>query len=164
MDTMKPSDSQIQIIHATSRANPTYSQSVFLAGSTAKTDTADWRIAVSDSLADLPLTVFNPFRADWGRDWTDLACRPYREQIEWELDMQERADVVLVYLHPVTDAPVSMLELGLCVRSGKAVVCVPEGFRSRANVLLVCAKFEVEVVEGIEGFRGAVLRKLGMED
>jgi hypothetical protein len=39
-----------------------------------------------------------------------------------------------MYLAPGTQSPVSLLELGLCARSGKLKVGCPEGFWRRGNV------------------------------
>ncbi|KAJ6545564.1 hypothetical protein B0H19DRAFT_1167988 [Mycena capillaripes] len=52
----------------------------------------------------------------------------FKEQVDWELDSQDRADFIAMFFHPYTKAPVSLLELGLYAPSGKMVVCCPEGF------------------------------------
>jgi hypothetical protein len=46
-----------------------------------------------------------------------------------ELDKQDEADIVIVCLHPASEAHVSLLELGLCPRTpGKAIVLCLEGY------------------------------------
>ena len=153
---------QSQVIYAPSEETPRGLKSVFLAGTTTKVDPTDWREALSASLADAPVTIYNPHRADWDSSWReDVDFAPYREQVEWELEKQDVADVVVVYFHPATQAPVSLLELGLCARvPGKAVVVCPEGFWKRGNVQVVCRRFGIELVDGVEGLKEAVLRRL----
>jgi hypothetical protein len=151
-----------QVIYAPSTETPRGLKSVFLAGTTSKVDAADWRETLSTSLRDSPITIFNPYRADWDSTWReDISFAPYREQVEWELSRQDEADIVVVYFHPATQAPVSLLELGLCARvPGKAIVVCPEGYWKRGNVQIVCQKLGVEMVESVDGLKEAILRKL----
>lgn len=77
----------------------------------------------------------------------------------------EAADVVAVYFNPATKAPVTLLELGLCVGAkgygrGKVVVACPEEYWKRGNVLAVCAKFGVKVVGSVGELAGEVERAL----
>ncbi|AEO58647.1 hypothetical protein MYCTH_53171 [Thermothelomyces thermophilus ATCC 42464] len=161
-------DQRAQIIRAPSRPAITGKVAVFLAGTTTGTTAAaaaagaDWRETVTLAVSHLPVTVLNPLRPDWDGSWReDPSFAPFREQIEWELDMQERADLVVVYLGPGTDAPVSLLELGLCARSGKAVVvaCYP-GYRKRGNVQIVCRWFGLEYVDGEDDLAGRVVKRI----
>ncbi len=113
-------------------------------------------------LSEAGITIYNPHRADWDSTWReDVNFAPYREQVDWELDKQEKADVVVVYFHPATQAPISLLELGLCARTpGKAIVFCPEGYWKRGNVQIVCRKFDIEMVGSIEGLRNAIVKRL----
>jgi hypothetical protein len=63
--------------------------------------------------------------------------------VEWELDMLDAADIVVMYLAAGTKSPISLLELGLYARSGKLKVCCPEGFWRRGNVEVVCRRYRV---------------------
>lgn len=125
--------------------------------------------------AGRPLTVYDPRRPDWGADWrNDAACAPFAEQTAWELARAEAADVVVFYFGAATDAPVSLLELGLAVgrryggvRPGggggpgaAVVVCVDPAYRKRGNVQMVCQRYGVELVEDFDELAGAVARKL----
>lgn len=151
-----------QIIHAPSEEAPRGLKSVFLAGTTSKVDAADWREALSSSLSAHPVTIYNPLRADWDSTWReDIDFAPYREQVLWELDKQARADLVVVYFHPATQAPVSLLEFGLSARvPGKVIAVCPEGYWKRGNVQVVCQKFGVEMLDDIGELGGAVVKKL----
>jgi len=57
--------------------------------------------------------------------------------------MLDAADIVVMYLAPGTKAPISLLELGLCARTGKLRVCCPEGFWRRGNVEMVCERYQI---------------------
>ena len=151
-----------QVIYAPSDEAPRGVKSVFLAGTTSKVDPSDWRENLSTSLSDVPVTIYNPFRADWDSSWCeDINFAPYREQVEWELEKQDKADIVVFYFHPATQAPVSLLELGICARvPGKAIVACPEGYWKRGNVQIVCKKFGVEIVENVDGLREAIVKRL----
>jgi hypothetical protein len=151
-----------QIIYAPSDTTPRGVKSIFLAGPTSKVDPQDWREELSTSLFDAPVTIFNPYRPDWDSSWReDISFAPYRQQVEWELEKQDQADIVVVFFHPATQAPISLLELGLCARvSGKAIVVCPEGYWKRGNVQIVCNKFGIEMVDDVSGLKEAILKRL----
>ncbi|KAI1656430.1 hypothetical protein F4813DRAFT_135134 [Daldinia decipiens] len=151
-----------QIILAPSRVDHNGIMSIFLAGTTTKTDdTRDWREVLTESLADLPLTIINPYRLDWDSSWReDITCEPFREQVEWELDMQEKAHIVVIFFHPVTEAPISLLELGLCARAKKAIVVCPEGYKKRGNVQIICQRYGLEIAENFDTLKEAILKRL----
>lgn len=132
-----------QVIYAPSEEPIRGVKSVFLAGTTSKVDKHDWRESLSSSLSNLPITIYNPYRADWDSTWhEDVDFAPYREQVLWELAKQALADLVVVYFHPATQAPVSLLEFGLSAQiPGKVIAVYPRGYWKRGNVEIVCQKF-----------------------
>jgi hypothetical protein len=115
---------------------------VFLAGSIEMGQAEQWQQRIVDALSEAgDLVILNPRRDDWDDSWEQRADDPqFSEQVSWELDMLDAADVVVMYLAPGTKSPVSLLELGLCARSGKLRVCCPEGFWRRGNVEMVCRR------------------------
>lgn len=127
---------------------------VFLAGTTtkAKKEPFSWRDPVIEALRDFPVTIFNPFRPDWDSTWREeLTCDLFVEQTNWELDRQQDADITVVYFQPGTDAPISLLELGLRAGSGrKAIVGCPEGYSKRGNVQIVCRRFGIICVPTLQ--------------
>ncbi|KAB8227716.1 nucleoside 2-deoxyribosyltransferase domain-containing protein [Aspergillus alliaceus] len=153
-----------QIIYPPSDEAPRGVKSVFLAGTTSKVDTSDWRETLSNSLSDVPITIYNPFCAGWDSSWhEDIDFTPYREQVEWELEKQDKADIVVTYFHPASQAPISLLEFGLCARvPGKAIVVCPEGYWKRGNVQIVCKKFGVEMIENVDELREAIVKRLSV--
>jgi len=132
---------------------------IFLAGSIDDGRAEPWQAAVVSALADLPGTLLNPRRDDWDSSWRQSMEDPrFREQVEWELDGQERADVIAFYFAPGSKAPISLLELGLFApaggegRGGEPVVCCPEGYWRRGNVEVVCARYGVELLASLDAW------------
>ncbi len=120
--------------------------SVFLAGSIEMGVAEDWQAKVSAALAPLDVLVLNPRRANWDSSWAQTIDNPpFREQVEWELDALDAADVVLMYFDPATKSPITLLELGIHAATNpeKMIVCCPTGFWRKGNVDIVCARYGV---------------------
>jgi len=100
---------------------------------------------VARELSDVPnLTILNPRRDDCDDSWfQSIHDTQFRQQVEWEIAAQEMADVIFMYFAPDTKAPITLLELGLFARSGKLVVCCPDGYWRKGNVEVVCHRFGV---------------------
>jgi hypothetical protein len=126
-------------------------RSLFLAGSIEMNDAPRWQDGLIEALADTELVVLNPRRDAWDSSWEQRArCEPFREQVEWELEGLERAHMVCFYFAPATKSPISLLELGLLARSGRAIVCCPEAFWRRGNVEVVCERYGIGLVESLD--------------
>jgi hypothetical protein len=135
---------------------------LFLAGSIDLGTAPDWQRALGMTLLDIPrLLILDPRRDEWDQSWAqskdDLNLRG---QVEWELDGLELADVIAYYFAPGSKSPVTMIELGLHARAGKAVVCCPEGFWRKGNVDIVCERYGVEQVDNLDSLAAAVRRRL----
>ncbi|KAK1722239.1 hypothetical protein CaCOL14_005880 [Colletotrichum acutatum] len=148
-----------RVIHPLMRDMTIHEKTIFLAGTTSK---RDWRKDVADSLAHLPVVIFDPFRPDWDSTWKeDISDERFSNQVKWELDMQERADIIVVYFEPETEGHISLLELGLCARSkGKVIVACPEGYKKRGNVQVVCSRYEIPFVESYEELMWKLVQEL----
>ncbi|KAI0859351.1 hypothetical protein F4860DRAFT_515997 [Xylaria cubensis] len=153
-----------QIIRAPSEEPVTGTKSIFLAGTTTAVGNVDWREKLSASLSEYPITMFNPNRPDWDSTWReDITFDPYREQVMWELDKQAKADLVVVYFHPATLAPISLLEFGLSAQvQGKVIAIAPKGYAKRGNVQIVCQKFGIEFLETIDNLHEIIINKLSL--
>jgi hypothetical protein len=132
-------------------------RSVFLAGSIEMGLAAPWQAEVEAALADAKVTIWNPRRDDWDSSWAQsIEDARFREQVEWELAAQEQADLIVMYFAPATKAPITLLELGLFARSGKLVVCCPEGYFRKGNVDVVCRRYGVPMVADLAALIAAV--------
>ncbi len=136
-------------------------RSVFLAGSIEMGRAEAWQAEFELALADLPVAVLNPRRDEWDAAWEQAINNPlFRGQVEWELEGLERASVVAMYFAPTTQAPITLLELGLLARSGKLIVCCPPGFWRRGNVEVVCNRYQIPLVAELPDLVQAVRERL----
>jgi len=126
--------------------------SVFLAGSIEMGTAENWQDKVIDGLSIHHRIAFlNPRRDDWDSTWTqDLNNPQFYDQVTWELNMLNKADIIVMYFDPNTKSPISLLELGLYAGSGKLIVCCPDGFWRKGNVDIVCQRFNIPVFTNIE--------------
>ncbi len=126
-------------------------RSVFLAGSIDMGNTTDWQHDLANSLHAEQGVLLNPRRHQWDASWpTDATSPIFNEQVQWELSAMEAADLVVFYFHPGSQAPVTLLELGLTARTGKARVCCPNGYWRKGNVDVVCSKYQIPDVASID--------------
>src|ERR1035437_6205106 len=89
-----------------------YFKKVFLAGSIEQGKAEDWQKRVIKELADQPIIFLNPRREEWDASWKQEITNPkFKEQVTWELDGLEIADVIIIYFDPTTKSPISLLEL-----------------------------------------------------
>lgn len=118
--------------------------SVFLAGGIS--GTRDWQRAVVAQLADLPLALINPRRANY--PWDDPSAAA--AQIEWEFRHLRRATAVLFWFPPETLCPIALFELGgrVLVPQQPLFVGVDPGYARRLDVevQLRLARPEVRLV------------------
>jgi Nucleoside 2-deoxyribosyltransferase like len=115
---------------------------VFLAGGI--TDCPDWQQEARELLADWPGVILNPRRRDFPINDPDAAT----EQVAWEFDHLERADVVLFWFPPSSSPqPIALYELGRHAALDKllAVGTDPEYLR-RADVLLQLRHARPEII------------------
>lgn len=134
---------------------------VFLGGSIDMGSATDWQADLIKALADENVVILNPRRPDWNPAWKPEASEPeFRRQVEWELGALESADVIVMYLAPGTQSPVSLLELGLHARDGKLVVLCPDGFWRKGNVDITAARYGVTQVATMEELLAAVRQRI----
>jgi hypothetical protein len=134
---------------------------VFLAGSIEMGVAEDWQARLALDLADVEAVALNPRRDEWDASWRQSIDEPkFREQVEWELEGLERADVIAMWFAPDTKSPITLLELGLHARGGRVIVGCPHGFWRRGNLEVVCARYAVPLVAAWEPFVAAVRSKV----
>lgn len=134
-------------------------RAAFLAGSIDMGGSVDWQQQLVALLTGHHGTLLNPRRDRWYAGSTSEASNPvFREQVEWELAAMEAAGLIAFYFAPASQAPITLLELGLAARSRKAVVCCPEGYWRRGNVVVVCERYGVPMVESLGDLAQAIRR------
>lgn len=113
---------------------------VFLAGSIEMGEAEDWQEKVIRGLSNFDnIIILNPRRDGWDSSWEQSIDNPkFREQVEWEIEAQEKADYIIMNFVKDTKSPISLLELGLFARSRKLFVCCPKEFWRKGNVDIVC--------------------------
>ncbi len=103
--------------------------SVFLAGTIDYGKSIDWQTTVEGALEDSDCVVLNPRREEWDHTWEQSISNPrFKQQVEWELEGMEQADIVFMYFAPGSQSPITLLELGLMAASGKLIVVAPDGY------------------------------------
>jgi len=141
-----------------------YFPRLFLAGSIEMGAAEDWQTRLTEELFGVPGTIFNPRRDDWDSSWVqEIGNEPFREQVEWELEAMDAADLIALYLSPGTKSPITLLELGLHAKSGKLYVFCPEGFWRKGNVDIVCDRYSwyIQKVETWAEFVSGLKVRLG---
>lgn len=128
-----------------------FAPTVFLAGSIEMGKAVDWQERVALFFEKARVILFNPRRDNWDSSWEqDISNPNFAKQVNWELDMIELADMVLVYFDPTTKSPISLLELGMLATSKKAIVVCPQGFWRKGNVDIVCQREDIPLFETLE--------------
>jgi hypothetical protein len=125
------------------------SLSVFLAGTIDMGNSYDWQKAATTRFLRHNITVFNPRRDEWDSSWEQSFEAPqFSQQVNWELDALEKANLILLHFDKDSLSPISLLELGLYAASDKLIVNCPKGFYRKGNVDIVCNRFNVPLFEG----------------
>lgn len=129
----------------------TLRKSVFLAGSIEMGVAENWQERLSKEFKSHNWDVFNPRRDEWDLSWEQKFENPqFYQQVSWELNGLEQADLIIMYFNPSTKSPISLLELGLYARSGKMRVVCPDGFWRKGNVDIVCHHYNIPLYDNID--------------
>lgn len=133
-------------------------KTVFLAGSIENGVAEDWQAMLAERL-DVPnLVLLNPRRKEWNATWEQsVENQMFAEQVNWELAGLEMANLVVMNFSPATLSPISLLEFGLYARSGKMVVCCPNGFWRKGNIDVTCQRYEVRQVANLADLANEIL-------
>lgn len=133
---------------------------VFLAGSIEMGKADNWQDQLIYGVSHLTEgTILNPRRDDWDPTWKQEITNPqFVEQVNWELEGLEVADIIAFYFQPDTMSPISLLELGLVAKSTykDILVCCPEGFWRKGNVDIICKKYGIPTVKSLNSLIKAV--------
>lgn len=126
-------------------------RSVFLAGSIEMGKAEDWQSLIGNSLSNFDIILWNPRRMSWDASWEQSIDNPiFKEQVDWELDALNRAELIFFHFEPHTKSPITLLELGLHAHSGKCVVHCPKDFWRKGNVDIVCQRYKIPQVASLQ--------------
>lgn len=121
---------------------------VFLAGAIDQGIAPKWQKKFYEKLQNEEAIFLNPRRDSWDKNVSDDVVI---EQIEWELEAMEYADIVSVYIPKNAKAPITLLEIGLNAKEkDKMVVCCEKGYYRFLNVKITCEKYGVQFVESFD--------------
>ena len=134
---------------------------IFLAGSIEMGSVEDWQKTVVNRFENLHITFFNPRRDEWDSSWKqEQKETKFNEQVNWEMNNLEDCDIIFMYFHPETKAPISLLELGLHAAGGKMIVVCPDGFWRKGNVEVVCTRYNIPLFNTLEDGMGSLESKI----
>jgi hypothetical protein len=95
--------------------------------------------------------IFNPRRNEWNSDWEQsITNAKFKEQVDWELNALEKADIIIMFFANNTKSPISLLEFGLYAQSSKMKVVVEEDFWRKGNIDIVCKKYNIQQYKNLE--------------
>jgi len=126
---------------------------VFLGGSIEMNSAEEWQKHIIRECADTDITFLNPRRDNWNNSVPQVADNPeFAEQVNWELDALNYADLVVFYFDPNTKSPITLMELGLMAKTAQklVIVCCPDGYWRKGNVEIVCKRHWIPVVDTLE--------------
>ncbi|MEV4537725.1 nucleoside 2-deoxyribosyltransferase domain-containing protein [Asanoa sp. NPDC049518] len=127
---------------------------VFLGGAIDLGAAPDWQADVVRALAGHDgLVLLNPRRPEF--DLADLD-----HQIRWELHALEAADLILMWFPAGSSAPISLLETGLHLRSGRLVLGADETYGRRRNLEITAEVYGVPLRNRLDQLLEDVVRAL----
>ncbi len=86
----------------------------------------------------------------------------FEHQVNWELEHLEKADLIIMNILASSKSPITLLEMGLHMRSGKLhVICEP-GFYRYDNVRITCNRYGVPLYHSMDEFLKTGVRELSL--
>lgn len=123
--------------------------SVFLAGTIDGGNSRDWQKELTNRLTDMDITILNP------RRWA--APDDIEEQILWELSAMEAASMIVMNFEPDSQSPITLLEFGRFLTSGKLVVSCPVEYYRSENVYVTANFYQfTDFADGLDGLEAAI--------
>jgi Nucleoside 2-deoxyribosyltransferase like len=129
-------------------------KSIFLGGSIDMGKAKNWQPEMEIFFTHIMnFTVFNPRRLDWDNTIEQrYHDARFFQQVAWELNALEKADYILIFFDGKSSSPISLLELGLYVDSGKLFVVCEEDFYRFGNIEVVCAIKNIPLFKNLDDF------------
>lgn len=124
---------------------------IFLAGSIDMGEAENWQERICTILFEkgVNCNLLNPRRDDWDSSWEQSKDnQEFVDQVSWELNGIEQSNLVVFYFAPGSASPITLLELGLAAaRRAQCIVYCPKEFYRKGNVDIVCARYDLDVVD-----------------
>lgn len=99
----------------------------------------NWQAKVIQALQEYDdLVLLNPRRARFDENTLD-------EQIRWELEAMEAANLILMWFPNDAKAPIALLETGLYLQSGKLLLGAEASFYRRRNLEITAERYGVKL-------------------
>ena len=89
--------------------------------------------------------VYNP-----RRDTCPSGNTEFEHQVNWEQDMLEDSDIIFMYIAGTSKSPITLLELGEFLTSGRLIVVCEEDFYRYGNVRIMCERFGIPLYNDYE--------------
>lgn len=153
------------VIKSPTHYEPDHRLSLFLGGSIDMGSAPLWQKKLAEDLADYDdLVILDPRRDDWDSSWSQdpTPGTQFYEQVDWELNRQDEADLIVYYFAADSKAPITLLELGLFLGSN-ILVCCPPSFYRYGNVKMVCRRYGIDMVESYDAMVSKLRETLDWE-
>ena len=118
---------------------------IFLAGSIDNRYFGNWRKKVIEEIGDNNI-ILDPTNTNHDK----LSDEEMKLHIQWELDALNMADIILLNFLPNATSPISLVELGMYITSGKLIVICPKEFYKNNYVTTLCKKYNVPIFLSME--------------
>ena len=136
------------------------SPSLFLGGSIDQGEAIDWQTKLINEIADIPCTIYNPRRPNWDKEIIQSYEDPaFYQQVYWELDHLEEADVIAMHFADNSKSPISLLEFGMFAKSEKMIVFCDDFYRS-GNIEIVCRREGIPLHNNWNDWRNQIIEAL----
>ena len=126
--------------------------SIFLAGTIDNGNSKDWQSELIKDLENIEdklsyeLTIYNPRRFNYD---SNASKQLLEEQIKWEQEYLDKADLIIMNLANDSKSPISLLELGLYAKSEKIIVFCSNTFYRYDNIRLTCEKYNIPLFDNL---------------
>ena len=133
----------MEVIKAPNSTEDVQNIKVFLAGTIDNGESMDWQSEIVKEFEDYDVTFLNPRRTKWNSKLKPILSNPkFREQVEWEAENLENADLIVMNMLEDSKSVISIAELGEYSSKGKFIVtCCPDNFYRQGNVEFICEKY-----------------------
>lgn len=141
---------------------------IFLAGSIDNGKSINWQENITKLInkIDPKINILNPRRPDWDAySEQSIQNNYFFQQVNWELDNLDIADIVIFYFAPNSVSPITLMELGNRLAENKnknqsIIVYCPEDFWRKGNVDIICKRYNVKVYSKEDDFYLNLIEKI----